>query len=319
MKKRIVLILAALSLVCALCLSSCSDKDGDGELSVVATVFPIYDWTSQILADVEGVSLTLLLDDGVDMHSYQPTATDFMKISSCDVFIYVGGESDAWVADALKNATNKDMTVINLFEVLSGSLLEPGQTHDHAHDHDHSHDHAHDEHVWLSLSNAKAACGAICEALSAKMPEKATALGDNAAAYCAQLLALDEEYRATVDRAARNTLLFADRFPFAYLLKDYGIEHFSAFPACSAETEASFETVAFLAAKVDELGLRHVIVIDGSSEDIARTVISNTSAKDQTVLYLDSMQSVTAERIAANQTYLSIMRANLSVLSLALN
>lgn len=318
------------------------------KLKIVTTIFPEYDWTREILGDQsERAEVTMLLDNGVDLHSYQPTADDLIKIAECDLFIYVGGESDGWVESSLASTSNPDRAVINLIDTLGDSVKleevvegmqetehdhEEGEEHDHDDDHAHDadeehsdaddHDHGHeaetDEHVWLSLRNAQAVCQKIAEKLGEIDPEHEQAYTQNALAYIDQLAALDAKYQAAVDAANNKTLVFGDRFPFRYLTEDYGLNYYAAFVGCSAETEASFETIRFLAEKTDALGLSHVLTIENPNHKIAETVVSNTSSKNQQVLSMDSMQSVTSKDVAAGATYLSIMEHNLDVLTQAL-
>lgn len=307
------------ALLLTLCLAACGSPaaSGSASLSVVATIYPEYDWVRNILGDrAADTDLTLLMDSGVDMHSFQPAADDIIKIASCDLFLYVGGESDAWVEDALRETVNPDMVVLDLLDVLGASareevIIEGMEAEEE--------DAAYDEHVWLSLKNAQTFCAAIADALSELDPENAAVYAENSAAYIGSLAALDAEYQTMVDAAARDTVLFADRFPFRYLADDYGLSYYAAFPGCSAETEASFETIAFLSGKVDELSLPAVLIIEGSDRRIAETVIENTAGRDQQILCLDSMQGTTAADIDAGQTYLSIMEHDLEILSAALN
>ena len=510
MMKKIFTIFLALTMVVGL-LAGCGKKNAvekgesdSNKLSVVTTIFPEYDWVREILGDkAESTDLTMLLNSGVDLHSYQPTADDIVKISDCDLFIYVGGESDKWVDDALKEATNKDMKVIDLLEVLGDSVkteetVEGMQETEHAHDHSkevstfedhevqdrslsdwagswqsaypfaldgtlddafaamaeegemtadeyktyyqngyktditnidiagdhiaftyedgekvgsdykyigyyiqnwstgtkaamyrfeavdrtsgapiyiefndhmiesaahahfhirmsnesfdaivdpekswptffpadmtgedlcehmegHGHDHDHeeeaDEHVWLSLKNAKTLVAAIADALQELDPDNKDTYTANASAYIEKLSALDGAYQSAVDGAARKTVLFGDRFPFRYLVDDYGLHYYAAFAGCSAESEASFETVSFLAKKVDELGLPCVLTIEGKNHKIAETIVENTAEKNQKMLTMDSMQSTTSEDVANGTTYLSVMEQNLSMLKEAL-
>ena len=308
-------------------------------VSVVATIFPAYDWTRQIIGDQSGrVALTLLLDKGADLHNYQPTVEDIYKISTCDLFIYVGGESDKWVPDALAQAVNKDMKTVCLLDALGSAAkeeeaLEGMEEHEHHHDgdddhddHDHEdHDHEedegpeYDEHVWLSLRNARTLCGVIREALKAVDPASAEAYQANGSAYDAALAELEGRYAAAMDAGQRKTLLFADRFPFRYLADDYGLSCFAAFSGCSAETEASFETVNFLVNKVDELELPYILVLEGGETRLAETIVENSAAKNAQVLSLNSLQSVTAKGVEEGITYLGVMESNLEVLKTALN
>ncbi len=290
---------------------------------IIATIFPEYDWVMNVLGDnPAGVEVTLLLDKGVDLHSFQPSVDDIMKVTTCDMLIYAGGESDDWVGDILKGAANQNMRQLNLIEILGDQakteeLVEGMEGHDHDHEHT-DRDEEYDEHVWLSLRNAEIFVRKIAEELGGLDPENAGLYQENAESYCADLKALDEEYVRAVSEAEKKTLLFGDRFPFRYLTDDYGLEYYAAFAGCSAETEASFETVAFLAQKTDELGLGTVLTIDGSDRRIAETIISATKEKNQQILTLDSMQSATGKDAETGSDYLSIMRSNLEVLKQAL-
>ncbi len=302
-------------------------EETDKKLNIVTTIFPEYDWTRAILGDrADDVNLTMLLDNGTDLHSFQPAVKDIMKVSSCDLLIYVGGESDQWIEDALESAQNKDMKTINLMEVLGDSIKEEETVegmqesdHDHDHDHEDEEEKEYDEHVWTSMRNAEVICDAIAATLEEMDPENKEIYQSNAETYKEKLSALDEEYQETVDSAKQKTLIFADRFPFRYLVDDYGLNYYAAFSGCSAESEASFKTVTFLAGKVDELGVKSVLTMEKSDDRIAQTVIENTKAKDQKILQLNSMQSITSEEIADGATYLSVMEDNLGVLKEALN
>ena len=287
----------------------------DKKIKVVATIFPLYDWTREIIGADKNFDLMLLMDKGVDLHSFQPSAEDMLKVSECDVFIYVGGESDEWVGDALKNATNKNMVVVNLMDAL-GDKVKP-EEHvegmEAEHDENHEHELENDEHIWLSLKNAQVLCDAITDALAKAAPAQADTLKKNSAAYKEKLAALDQNYRDALATAQGKTLLFGDRFPFRYLFDDYGLKYFAAFAGCSAETEASFQTISFLAGKVDELSLPCVMTIEDANHKIAETIITNSAAKNQKILVLNSMQGK-----VDGETYLSIMQKNLEVLREAL-
>ena len=473
-----------------------SATDDSEKLSIVTTIFPEYDWVREIMGDkAQNADLTMLLDNGVDLHSYQPTADDIIKISDCDLFIYVGGESDEWVDDALQNATNKDMKVINLLDVLKDNIKTeeavPGMQAEEGHNHgvadfadsdvqdrslsdwdgewqsvysyvldgtldpviekkaesgtktaeeykeayiasyetdierisidgntitytrkdgtstatydskgfyirhkddgskqvrykyqkvsgdadaptyivfsDHNissaepeHFHLYfgedgfdslveegkhfptfypasltgaeiademleheekeyDEHVWLSLKNAETLVGAISNALQEIDLDNKDTYAANSDAYVKELAALDADYQAAVDAATYKTVLFGDRFPFRYLVDDYGLNYYAAFAGCSAESEASFETISFLAGKVNELNLPCVLTIEGTQHKIAETIVQNTAQKNQKILTMDSMQSTTSEDVKNGETYLSIMEQNLDVLKEALN
>lgn len=320
--KKILALLLALWIPAAV-LSGCAPQDdsaASNKLNIVTTIFPAYDWVREILgAETDRAEITMLLDSGVDLHSYQPTVDDIVKISDCDLFLYVGGESDGWVDDALKNAPNKERKVIRLLDVLGDSAkAEETVAGMQEEEHDHEEEAEYDEHIWLSLKNAQVLVAAISEALQETDPARKDTYAANAAAYVEKLSALDGEYRAAVDSGKHKTLLFGDRFPFRYLADDYGLDYYAAFPGCSAETEASFETVSFLAGKMDALGLPCVLTIEGTQHKIAETIVQNTAQKNQQILTMDSMQAVTANDAASGVSYLSIMEKNLSVLKKAL-
>ncbi len=299
--------------------SSGTTADSGDEISIVTTIFPEYDWVKNILGDnPAGAEVSMLLGNGVDLHSFQPTAEDIMKISKCDLFIYVGGESDEWVEDVLEEAVNKDMVVINLLETLGHSVKEEEIVEGmEGHDHDHE-EPEFDEHVWLSLRCASTLTDSIAKALGTIDSANADLYKNNAEAYIAKLSELDKKYGETVSKAATKTLLFGDRFPFRYMTDDYGLEYYAAFVGCSAETEASFETISFLANKVDELNLHAIMTIEGDNHKIAQTIADTATASDIEILTMDSMQSVTSKDVDAGTTYLKIMEDNLAVLEKAL-
>ena len=293
------------------------------DIKVVATVFPIYDWVREVAREDVDIKLDMLLDNGADLHSYQPSATDIIDISDCDVFIYVGGESDKWVSDVIKQADNKDMIVLDLLDILGDKAKEEEvkegmQEDEHEESKGGEEEHEHDEHVWLSVKNASLFVAEIADALGSKDTQHADAYKANAAEYADKLTALDKQYQSAADSAKTKTLVFGDRFPFRYLTEDYGLDYYAAFSGCSAETEASFETIVFLSDKVDELGLKSIMQIESSDGSIAKTIRDNTKTKDQDILTLDSMQSVTQKRVSDGETYLNIMQSNLEVLKKAL-
>ena len=342
---------AMLVLTAALALVACSAESNEKapaqkKVSIVATIYPQYDWLKNILGDrLDAVDLKLLVKNGTDLHSYKPSAQDIAAIASADMVVYVGGESDEWIEKALK-ATPKDGRVqVNLMEalgdrvkeeeVVEGMQAEEEHHHEHGeeaeeHEHEHhehaeEHEHEHaeapenDEHIWLSLKNAELLVMNLADALSKVDTAHATEYHMNAALYIAKISALDAQYRAATDNASLKTILFGDRFPFRYLVDDYGIKYFAAFVGCSAESEASFETVAFLAGKMDSLALPAIFTIDGSNGKIARAILdASKKSKDTPVLSLNSMQSVTDAQMQSGVDYLSIMQSNLEVLKKAI-
>ena len=309
-----------LTLAAALSLTACAAPAGvaeDGKLKIVATIWPEYEWVNAVLGDnPANAEVTLLVDSGVDPHSFQPAVADIMELYTCDLLVYLGSASDQWVEEALKGEVDPDLTALPLMEAVADDLCAEEHDHDHE-DHGHTdHDHGeYDEHIWLSLKKARTLVHAIAHELGHLDPENADYYEANAEDYSQALSALDEAYAAAVENAAYNTLVFADRFPFLYLTEDYGLHYEAAFPGCSAETEASFATIMHLAGVVEEQGLPALLTIEGSDGSIARTVAESTGREELEILTLNSMQG----KLEEDDTYLSIMEENLEVLKKALN
>lgn len=316
--KKIISLIIILILTFSLC--SCGNTAVESEgLKIVCTAFPQYDYIKNILGSDEG--LALLVDDGADLHSYEPTAQDIIAIGSADLFVYIGGASDSWVEGALKSANNPDLKTVALMDVVDTLEEEyvAGMEHDHEHEQVDAHDGDHseeDEHIWLSLKKAAEITDYLCTAICGIDAQNAALYRVNADEYIKKLNALDAEYQTVIDTAARKTVLFADRFPFRYLTEDYGLTYYAAFAGCSSESEASFETMAFLIDKTKELNLPVILTIDGSDGSIAGMISGETGAK---VLSLNSCQSVSAADIGQGANYLDVMKNNLEILREALN
>lgn len=306
--------------------ASPQEKGEEKKLSVVSTVFPAYDWVRELVGeDNQNVEVTWLMKNGVDVHSYQPTVDDLVSIANCDVLVYVGGESESWMKEALAQGGKEGRVVVNLMEELGEGVKEeeplPGVEEDHDHDHNHEegHEHEMDEHIWLSLKHAVTLTQALAQKLGQVDPHHAQNYLEAQKSYQTKLEQLDQAYQSMVQGAKYDTVLFCDRFPFRYLLDDYGIQYYAAFSGCSAETEASFETVAFLATTLEGLDLPCVLTIEGSDGSLARTVWENTNQNKQTVAQLNSLQAVTQQQAQQGLTYLSAMEANLQALTQAMN
>lgn len=331
-------------LAAALTFVACSAESNEKtpaqkKVSIVATTYPQYDWLKNVLGSrLDAVNLKLLIKNGTDLHSYKPSAQDIAAIASADMVVYVGGESDEWIEKALSATPKAGRVQVNLMEALGDRVkeeefvegMQAEDEHEHHHKHgeeaeEHEDGHHHhekaenDEHIWLSLKNAEILVKNLAEAVAKLDTANASEYHMNAALYVAKISALDAQYRAAVDSANFKTILFGDRFPFRYLVDDYGIKYFAAFVGCSAESEASFETVAFLAGKMDSLALPAIFAIDGSNGKIARAILdASKKSKETPVLTLNSMQSVTDAQMQAGADYLSIMRENLEVLKKAI-
>ncbi len=348
MKKLFITIVLGVLLTNSLVSMAKSESDS-GKFDIVVTTFPAYDWAKNVIGEHSDLfNLDLLSDTGIDIHSFQPSIADMVTLTTSDLLIYIGGDSEYWVNETLNKEDSSVTTLpLNLMEELraiSPNLIlaveDSAHEHDtdehnhdvHEHEHDHDEecedvhcDHHHheegfvheDEHIWLSLKNAQLAVTAIAEYISKLDPERENDYFTNARNYNKKLETLSNDYKATVDSAKVKTLVFGDRFPFLYMSKDYGFDYYAAYVGCSSETEASFETIVFLAKKVDELALKNIIAIEGSNAEIASTIIENTKTENQTVLRVHSAQSMTKDEIAGGITYLSIMEDNLEVLKKA--
>ncbi len=317
LKKYLCTLFAALTALTLLLASGC-DFSSDGKLHIVCTIFPQYDWVRELTKGVQNVEITLLEDSGADLHNFQPSAADKVSILNADLFVYTGGESDDWARTLLENA-EKDVRSLDLIEALGERALTEEEGIEESGEHGHEHEDEVDEHIWLSVQNAKVLVSAIREELCAVDESNAALYQSNAASYLAELSALDEAFEETVSSAKRSVLVFADRYPFRYLAHDYGLTCYAAFSGCSAESEASFATILALVKHVEENALPYVMVLENSTQGIAKQVIDNTKSKDQGILVLNSLQSVTREDIESGATYLGLMKEDLAVLKTALN
>lgn len=313
MLKRIISTILAILISTAL-FTSCQSvlPKYDDKINIVCTAFPVYDWTKQIVGDSDNVNLTYLLGNGSDLHNFQPTTDDIIKISDCDIFIYIGGESDAWVEDVLANAQNKDMKVVNLLDVLADSVVEEEVKEGMNAENDED-ETEYDEHIWLSLTNAQKCVNEITSAVCSVDNDNSLKYSSNANDYITDLIVLDKMFHYLFDKNPQ-TLIFGDRFPFRYFIEDYNLDYYAAFTGCSADTEASFETITFLAQKANELNASTIFAIENSDCTIADAVIVNTKSKSQDIAVLDSAQSVTNQQIDGGMTYLYVMQKNYDVL-----
>ena len=337
MKKKVSLV--SLFVVLCLLIFSCgknnveSNQEGvmeanttDKKIKIVTTIFPEYDFVREIIGeDNDKFDVSILLDSGVDLHNYQPTMKDMLDISEADLFVYVGGESDAWVERVLEQTENTNLKTINLMEILGNrikveELIEGMEEEiEEEHEEEGEEEIEYDEHVWLSVKNVEVICKELCDAISELDKDYANIYEKNLDNYLTELSFLDDDFEKIVTTAKTKTLLFGDRFPFRYLVDDYGLKYYAAFKGCSAETEASFNTIRFLADKLDEENLKYVITIDGSDKKIADAIISNSKGKSANIVTMFSLQAVSSDDIKNGETYLTYMKKNQEILSKVLN
>ena len=325
-KMLTLLTLSALFLVGASgCSTSLKSQAQNEKLNIICVSFAEYDWTKEILGEhIQDVNLVYLLENGMDLHNYQPSAKDMIQISGCDLFVYTGGESGSWVDDMFRTETpSAGMHVIRLMDAVQDSVkteeYKEGMQTDLEHNHNHTESEIteleYDEHVWLSVRNAEKICDVICQNLCELDAVHAQDYQNNLENYQTELHNLDQEFLRMTEQSSVKTLIFGDRFPFRYFMEDYGLDYYAAFTGCSSDTEASFETIVFLAEKVNELQAEAVFKIENSSDSLAESIISSTEQKNQKILCLNSMQSVTTQEIADGASYLSIMQENRDTLS----
>ena len=320
MRRLLSLLLAGVRLLGALCGCSVPAKQEEG-LSVVATIFPQYDFARQVMGSSD--DLTMLLRPGQEVHSYEPTSQDIIAIQNCDLFIYVGGESDAWIEDVLEGMDTSHMVILSLMDLVdpleedTDSVLENPEEHDHEDgEATHLHEEEYDEHVWTSPKNAMLITQAICDALCDIDPSNAQIYRQNTAAYLEQLEELDQDFREVIGSASRDTLIFGDRFPLLYFVREYGLNYYAAFPGCASETEPSAATVARLIDLVREEQVPVVYQIELSNGNIARSIADSSGAKVETFY---TCHNITRDDFNAGETYLSLMERNVNSLKEALN
>lgn len=304
------------------------------KVKVVATIFPLYDWAKNIISGSENVELELLVKNGSDLHSFQPSTQDIVKISTADVLIYVGGESDSWLGDALKNSVNKNQAVINLMKELSEYVKEEEivegmsesekkvekmlELENSAENQKNGLEY--DEHIWLSVENAKSSVEKIAAVLEEKDAGEKSLFEANKKSYLEKLgeMEIVIDYEKSESPEKRQTIVVCDRFPFRYMTDELGVKYYAAFAGCSAESEASFETIAFLSRKIRELDCDEVFVTESSDKKIAQTVIKNAGLEGKCgISVLDSMQSTTLDEAEKGKNYIDVMKENYRKLGFA--
>lgn len=307
MKKILAILLTAITVLCLFtaCGKEVETKTG---LSIVCSTFPIYDFVKNIAGEKAEIKL---LDSTTDIHSFEPTAQDLIALSQADLFVCIGGVSDAWVDKAISSASGEKLEVLKLIDFVSAvdeETVEGMQAEE-------EEEAEADEHIWLSLRNARLMCEGICNKLCEIEAQHSEAFKASLSEYCNKLDELDKQYEKAITVSSKNILVFADRFPFRYLCEDYGLKYFAAFPGCSSETSASFETVSFLINTIKENGLRIVLVTESSDMKMAETISRETGAD---TLILNSCQSTHMADIEKGASYLDIMTNNLDILKEAL-
>ena len=317
--KRLSAALLCLILCLALlpgCAARPSVSDGQaGGFSIVATSFPAYDLARAVCG--QAAEITLLRPPGAESHSYEPTPRDILAVEDCGLFIYLGGESDAWVETILSSLESPPETlrmidcVDTLDEETLGGMTSQGHDHDHDEDHGRGEVHEIDEHVWTAPENAGRIARAIAERMAVLDRANADTYLAAADAYQAEIDALDRDFRDFFAALPTKTLVFGDRFPLRYFAEAYGLTCYAAFPGCATQTEPSAATVAFLTEKVEREGISTVFYIEFSNHLVADSIAEAAGAR--TALF-HSCHNVSRQDLESGATYLSLMRQNLETL-----
>lgn len=291
-----------------------STVEDSGKISVVATIFPQYDFSRQIAGDCADV--TMLLGPGEESHTYEPTPQDIIKIQEADIFIYVGGESEAWVDGVLKSMDTSNMEIISLMDtvdVVEEELIEGMEEYEESEDH--AGEEEYDEHVWTSLDNAQIISQTIADALCEVDEENTATYRSNCENYLSELSSLKRDFTRVVNNGQRKTVVFGDRFPLRYFADEFGLDYYAAFAGCAEQSEPSAGTVAYLIEKVNEESIPVVFYLELSNGKIAQTIAESTGAD---TLCFNSCHNVTMEDFLNGITYVDLMNSNLEALEQAL-
>lgn len=311
MRKRLII---SVLLVLVMLLGGCSlssEKTSDGKLRIVTTIFPAYDFARQVFGDT--ADITLLLKPGTESHSYDPSARDIVKIDSCDLFIYNGGESDAWVENILKSAD--EVNALRMMDAVEALAEDHEDIAEAEHD-DHDEDEEYDEHIWTSPKNAALIVESVCKAAVTLAPENKALYESAAQSYIAEINALDGKLSELLSGEERY-FIFGDRFPLLYFFREYGLNYRAAFPGCGSETEPSAQTVAFLTEKLSESDtVPTVFCIELSNRKLAETLADENGLP---VAEFHTCHNITADDFAAGESYVSLMERNYQTLQSALN
>lgn len=311
--RKIIAIAAAAALGISLC--GCAGQDnseGSGKLKVITTIFPAYDFARQVFGDTADVKM--LLKPGQESHSYDPSAKDIVEISGCDLFVYNGGESDHWVESVLKSAPDtKTFRMTDAVSLLDEEVTE-GMQNAEEHDHDDHDEHGeeYDEHVWTSPDNASAIVRALGKRAAELFPENADTVTENAGSYAEKIDGIDAEFAELLNGEERY-FIFGDRFPLLYFFRHYGLNYYAAFPGCGSETEPSAQTMTFLLDKLEQPGtVPAVFCIELSSRRLGEVLAEDSGLP---VAEFHTCHNISADDLAAGETWVSLMERNYKVLS----
>ncbi|MEE0264144.1 MAG: metal ABC transporter substrate-binding protein [Acutalibacteraceae bacterium] len=310
-KKTLLLITMFIISVALLTACTASQQADNGKINIVSTIFPQYDFAREIAGDK--ANLKMLIQPGGEAHTYEPTPQDIINIQEADVFLYIGGENDAWVDDILKSIDTSNIQVVKLIDTVELQCV--GET-EHNHTHNSEHSHEFDEHIWTSPVNAQKMVQAISEAVCKADSQNEDYYKNNTKLYCDKLNELDENFKNITSISKRNELVFGDRFPLIYFTNEYGLTYHAAFPGCSSESEPSASDIAKLTDIVKKNNIPVILKIELSNSSVADTIASETSAK---VCTFYTCHNLSKEQFDNGESYISMMTENLETLKTALN
>lgn len=336
MKKNILCVICVMAVVLGFwgCGTPRSQKKDD-RLKVVATVFAEYDFLRQIGGDA--INLSMLMLPGADIHTFDPTPKDMMTVQDADLFVTVGGESDAWADTIVQSVDNEGLECVRLMdlvdevveeEIVEGMEVEEHDEEEHGEQTDghgdgnheketdsHGDEKEFDEHVWTSPKNAMQIVEELCDKLCQLDQKNAGLYRKNTQKYLKKLEKLDEKFTQVVSHGVRREIVVADRFPFRYFADAYGLKYYAAYPGCSTQTGASAETIAFLIDKVKEDKIPVVFHMELSSQLMCNTICDETGARKA---QLNAVHNISKRNFDRGIGYLELMEKNVDVLREAL-
>lgn len=286
---------------------SCGEVErSTGKISVVTTIFPYYDFARSVSKGTCDVDM--LLKPGSDVHSFEPTPSDILKIRNADLFIYNGGESDEWVDSILESLGDSDKPVVMKMTDYVKPLTEMDADH-HAEDEE-------DEHIWTSLDNAKTLVSKISDEVSKLDQKNKSIYHKNSLDYIEKISKVQSEIENTVNSSKSKKIVVGDRFPLLYFATEFSLDWECAFPGCSTETEPSLDRLSKLTDTIEKDKIKTILKLEMSENKVADTLADETNTKVRTFY---SAESVSKEDFANNVTYVDLMERNNNALKEALS
>lgn len=303
MKRILGLVLTLIIILSAFCSCTNKSKTDDSKLNIVTTIFPYYDFAKNIVGDK--VNVNLLLSPGSEPHHFEPSPSQMVDIENCDLFIYTGGESDEW-AESIIDGLDSKVKVLKLIDCVTTYNEEET---------DKTQNDEIDEHIWTSPENAIEITNIISKEIQNIDKTNADYYKQNTDSYLEELSSLDAKFQDIVDNGKKNKIVFGDRFPILYFVKQYNLDYECAFPGCSHETEPGIATINRLIDVVKEENIPVVFYLDFSNQSVANLLCEDTGAKS---LVYHSCHNVTADDFEKGVSYISLMEENAEALKEAL-